>query len=259
MRVCKVGLSAVALVLAGLTAPASAATPQDSHAGTMPPPAIEPAGNAAQPKSPPDFAAIASFVDKLFPPQPAPDPARLAIARTSVQAMWPDGAYSKMMVGLMGGMFDRLMELKSSDLAGFGDKAHKTGANAPADVSVHDKAAAKDPLFDKRMSAVKQVMTEEMGKISAIIDPRMRDGLARAMARRFDAQQLGEINHFFATPTGQLFAGQYMQLWVDPDTLRSVFASIPELVKLMPEASEKLKAANDKFPKPPAFAKPKKP
>jgi hypothetical protein len=204
--------------------------------------------------SPPDFAAMLGFIDKLFPPQPAPDPARLAMAQLSVQAMWPNGAYGKMTAGLVGGMFDRVMQLKTSDLAPLGSKAEKVTGTSRGDISLHDQVANKDPYFDRRMAAMRDALDDELAKISAIVDPRIREGLARAMARRFDGVQLGEINRFFSTPTGQLFAGQYMQLWVEPDTMRSLFSSMPELMKLMPEISEKLKAANDKFPKPPAAA-----
>lgn len=199
-----------------------------------------------------------AVIDKLFPPQPEPDPARLALARTSVQAMWPDGAYGKMMTGFMGGMFDRAMQLKASDLPGIPGKAPKAAAAKDKDLSVKEAIAGKDPYFDQRMAAMRGVVDEEVGKISAIIDPRMRDGLAKAMARRFDARQLGDINAFFATPSGHALAGQYMQLWLDPDTIRSIFSSMPEMMKLMPEMMQKFKAANDKFPKPAKEAKPAK-
>lgn len=211
----------------------------------------------AKPKSPPNFGAMFALMDKLFPPQPDPDPARLTLARTSTDAMWPNGAYGKMMTGFVSGIFDRMMELKTSDLAALSNKPQKSQATSK-DVSLHEQIAGKDPYFDRRMAAMRDAVDEEMGKISAIIDPRMREGLARAMARRFDARQLGEINLFFASPTGKAFAGQYMQLWIDPDTMRSIFSSMPEMMKLMPELTQKLKAAGDKFPKPaatPAAAK----
>lgn len=213
------------------------------------PPSVKaaPAPKAAAP----NFDAMFGIFDKLFPPTPDPDPARLALARTAVASMWPDGAYGKMMVGFLGGMIDRAMQLKKSDLAGLGGK---TAAAAPAgakDVSIHDEIAAKDPYFDQRMTAIRGAVDDEMVKVSTIIDPRMREGMARAMARRFDGQQLADINRFFATPSGHAFAGQYMQLWIDPDTMRSIFGSVPEMVKLMPEMMQKIKAADDKFPKPP--------
>jgi hypothetical protein len=154
------------------------------------------------------------------------------------------------MVGLLGGAFDRVMLLKQSDLGPLGDKTQKSGETA-SDVSIHDKALAKDPYFDQRVAAIRQVLNEEAAKASTVIDPRMRDGLARAMARRFDTQQLADINTFFATPTGRSFASQYIQLWIDPDMMRSLAAAMPQMMALMPEAMQKLKAANDKFPKPP--------
>jgi hypothetical protein len=208
-------------------------------------------------KGPPSLDQMLAVVDKLFPAQPEPDPGRLALARTSVQAMWPDGAYGKMMTGFMGGTFDRMMQLKASDLPDIGGKAKATAAT-DKDVSVREAIVGKDPYFDQRIAAMRGVLDEEVGKISAIIDPRMRDGLARAMARRFDARQLTDINAFSATPSGRAFASQYMQLWLDPDTIRSIFSSMPEMMKLMPEMMQKFKAANDKFPRPPAEAEPAK-
>jgi len=219
----------------------------------VPPPVVVVSDDkTANKKSAPDFAAMLAMFDKLFPPQPDPDPARLALARTSVQSMWPNGAYGQMMTEFMGGIFDRVMQMKQSDLAALGSKPKKSPAAAGgADLSLHDQAAAKDPFFDKRMAAIRDAVGEEFGKLSAIIDPRVRDGLARSMARRFDAQQLKDINTFFATPSGRALAGQSMQLWVDPDMLRSLFGAMPEMIKLMPDMMQRMKAVDDKFPKPP--------
>ena len=232
-----------------LAAPAAALASPESKA----PPAKEATAKAA-----PSFEQMLAVIDKLFPPQPEPDAARLALARTSVQAMWPDGAYGKMMTGFMGGMFDRMMQLKASDLPAIPGKAPKDAAAKDKAVSVKEAIAGKDPYFDRRMAAMRGVMDEEVGKISAIIDPRMRDGLARAMARRFDARQLGDINAFFAKPSGHALASQYMQLWLDPDTIRSMFSSMPGMMKLMPEMMQKFKAANEQFPEPPKEKKPAK-
>ena len=252
MRVSKFNLSVAALAVALGATPAIAASPEKSKAAAPPPVVVVSNDKTADKKSPPDFAAMLAMFDKLFPQQPDPDPARLALARTSVQAMWPDGAYGKMMTTFMGGVFDRVMQLKGSDLAALGSKAKKTPAAAgSADLSLHDQAAAKDPHFDQRMAAMREAVGEEFGKLSAIIDPRVRDGLSRSMARRFDAQQLKDINTFFATPSGRALAGQSMQLWVDPDMLRSLFGAMPEMIKLMPDMMQKMKAAEEKFPKPP--------
>jgi hypothetical protein len=203
--------------------------------------------------SPPDLGAVLALVDKLFPPQPDPDPARLALARTAVNVMWPDGSYGKIMSGMFGGMFDRAMQMKGSDFAAFSSKPAKPPLPS-LDPTLHDVLATKDPYFDQRTAAIRTVLEEEAGKISAIVDPRMRDGLSRAMARRLDEHQLADVNAFFATQSGRAFASQYMQLWLDPDAMRSLIDTTPDMMKLMPEMMQRIKAADDKFPQPPKEA-----
>ena len=239
MRSMGLPVAAIALTLAA--APAIGAAPK----GAAP---AKPTEKASPGPSIPDMAQMQAFFDKLFPPQPEPDPTRLALARTSVTAMWPDGAYSKMMTDFMGGMADRVMQLKASDLPV--PKGKPGSASVSNDQSIHDMVAGKDPYFDQRMAAMRDVAAEEIGKLSPIIDPRMREGLARAMSRRFDARQLADINTFFATPSGRLFAGQYLQLWFSPDSMRAIFSAMPEMMKLMPDMMQKMKAANDRFPAP---------
>ncbi|MBV9526774.1 hypothetical protein [Sphingomonas sp.] len=213
------------------------------------------AGHSSATKAPfvshpvPDMSAIFAMFDKLFPPQPDPDPARLALSRTTAASIWPTGAYGNMMSGMIGNVFDRAMQLKQSDLPG----ATKTAA-ADSNLSLHDLAAKKDPYFDQRAAAIRQVIVDETAQVSAILDPRIREGLARAMARRFDERQLADINAFFATPSGHALASQYMQLWVDPDTMRAIFGSMPEMMKLTPDMMQKMKAAADKYPSPPKAA-----
>jgi hypothetical protein len=226
------------------------AAPQKHHAGHA-----AKAGGATNAKvdkqAMPDLEAMFALFDKIFPPQPDPDPARLALARTAVTAMWPDGSYGKIMSDMLGGMFDRAMQLKQSDFAALDPKGAKSSGN---DESLHDTLAASDPYFDQRTAAIRSVLEEEAGKVSAIVDPRVRDGLSRAMARKLDEHQLADVNAFFATPSGRAFAGQYMQLWLDPDAMRSLMDTTPDMMKLMPEMMQKVQAANDKFPKPPKEA-----
>lgn len=220
-------------------------TPALSEKAT--PVAHKAAPNKATTKSVPDMSAVFAMFDKLFPPQPDPDPARLALARTSVAAMWPNGAYAQMTTGMMSTVYDRVMQLKASDLPG---ADVKPDAAAGKDASLHTLATMKDPYFDQRAAAIREVVQEEAGKVSAIIDPRIRDGLARSMARRFDEHQLADINTFFATPSGHALATQYLQMWVDPDMMRSIFTTMPDMMKLMPDMMAKVKAAGEKYPMP---------
>ena len=113
MSVSRFCVSVTSLAVAFGAAPAVAASPEKPKSTTPPPALVVPADKASDKKSPPDFGAMLAMFDKLFPPQSDPDPARLALARTSVQSMWPDGAYGKMMTSFMGGVFDRVMARRS--------------------------------------------------------------------------------------------------------------------------------------------------
>src|SRR5690349_18529001 len=97
MRV-SISLSIAALPIALAATPAIAAVQQKEQAqASVPPPAVVVSEENGRAKAPPNCDAIVGIFDKLFPPQPDPDPARLALSRTSAQAMWPQGAYAKMM------------------------------------------------------------------------------------------------------------------------------------------------------------------
>ena len=192
-----------------------------------------------------DIAQVMAMFDKLFPAQPDPAPARLALARTTASGMLPNGLYADLFDEVMGGVVDRVLSLSPAD---FGAKADKDKA-APA-TSLREKIAKEDPHFEERMRIMERVIREELIKISALMEPRMREGLARSMARRFDEKQLTEINAFLATPSGRAFAAQNMRMWVDPDVMRSMVQSVPHMIAAMPGAMMRLEAETAHLPKP---------
>ena len=50
---------------------------------------------------------------------------------------------------------------------------------------------------------------------------KLRDGMARALARKFDAAQIGEINAFLATPTGRIYGREMVGLWFEPEMVNA--------------------------------------
>lgn len=219
---------------------------------TAPPPVTVTFTPAAK-GSAPDMAAMFKMFDKFFPAQPDPDPARLMLARTTVEGLLPPGSFGKAMGDAMGGMFDRALLLKQSDFAGLspGKTAKGTKANPPSDETLHQSLVAKDPKFDERMRLTRAAVEKELVTISAIVEPKLRDGLARAVARRFDQRQLADINGFFATDSGRALGRHFLGLWFDPDLMRSMMKAMPEMVVAMPGAMERIEAATAHLPKPP--------
>jgi hypothetical protein len=222
---------------------ALAATP----ANAKPAPAKGPAKEQVVVKKTPDFdiGEMMAIFDKIFPAQPEPPAPRLALSRTAVQSLFPDGTYARMMGGMMHGIADRVMGMTAADLGAKPDKG-----KAADTMTLKEKLAKDDPAFDERMRIMEQVIGEEFARMAAIVEPRMRDGLARSMARRFDEKQLADLNAFLATDSGKAFGAQSMAMYVDPDVMRAMIGSFPEMMKAMPDAMKRVEAATAHLPKP---------
>ena len=197
-----------------------------------------------------DFLKVFQMFDKMFPAQPDPAPARLALSRTTVQGLLPDGTYGRMMGDMMDTLVDRVMSFSEADFGGKG----KDG-KPPSSETLRQAAIREDPHFEERMKIMRRVIAEEMIKISAVIEPKVREGLARSMARRFDEKQLGDINAFLATDSGKAYGRESMAMWVDSDVMRSVFTSMPDIIVALPGAMQRIDKETAHLPKP---KKPKK-
>lgn len=191
-----------------------------------------------------DVAQAMKMFDRLFPAQPDPLPARLALARTTAGGILPNGTYGAMFGDVMTTVVDRMMGISSADLG------IKPAGGTASTATFRDQMAKGDPHFDERARITRRVMAEELLKMSAILEPRLREGLARSIARRFDERQLGEVNAFLATDSGRAFGAQMMRMWVDPDVMRSMMQSFPEMITAMPAAMKRLEVETAHLPKP---------
>lgn len=178
----------------------------------------------------------------------SPDPARLAAARPVIDKLWPLGTYRRMMDGTMSKMMDGMMasmfDMKAADMAGMAGADGK----AVGDKSMGQLAAEKDPHFRERMKITMDTMMSEMLPIMERMEPTIRDSLSRVYAGRFTVPQLGEMNAFFATPTGKAYADQAMTMFMDPEVMKSVQGFTPELIKAMPAIMQKIEKATAHLP-----------
>lgn len=189
-----------------------------------------------------DMAKMMAMFDNIFPAGPEPAPARLALARNTAAGMLPNGTYAALFDEAMSGLVERVLSIKPADLG--------VKAKAGSATSLRDQMIKEDPHFEERMKITRKVIGEELVKISAVMEPKLRDGLARSIARRFDEKQLGDINAFLGTDSGRAFAGQAMRMWVDPDVMRSMMQVMPHMISAMPGAMLRLEAETKHLPKP---------
>lgn len=233
----------IILALAAATAtPAHKAHPPVHHPGTVTVP--------AKPDVDP-FAAMAmmqKMMEKLFPAGPDPDPARLVAARGMVLTMFPDGTYAQAMNNFMNNMIDRGLSMSEADVADLVPATKKAkGAKPPSQVPFRQMLAAKEPNFDAKLATVRAFMGQSIVKLGVVVEPKFRDGMARAMARKFDARQMAEISAFLATPTGQTYGREMVGLWFEPDVMHGAMNVLPDMMKMLPDIMKDSAAFEQQF------------
>jgi len=185
--------------------------------------------------------------------QPAIDPARLSAAKVTVDYLFPLGTYERMMKGTMDQMMDSIIS-QSFDRP-MAETMKGMGIDDPeldelGDASINDMMLERDPHFRERMQISTRVMTNEMVDLMTSMEPALRKSLANIYARKFTADQLAEMNAFFATETGGAFARDYMMVFVDPEMMQSMMSFVPEMMQAMPAIMEKVEEATAHLPPP---------
>jgi len=195
------------------------------------------------------------LVEKVFGIDKSPPiaPAQLALAETTTGALVPPGSLEKMldnlygklfrgMLGEFGGMSDLMLSIKT------GVESEKIEA-----LDTPTKEAIADMFDPHRKAREEQIMTTVKPLVSEVLrdfEAPMRTGMARAFARKFSADQMTQMNAFFATPAGQAYASEWMALQADPEIILAIVRSLPPMankwIDRAPELEGKFK---DDLPK----------
>lgn len=185
---------------------------------------------------------------------PVTDPARITAARKTVDYVFPLGTYARLMNGTLDKMMDSIMDstmkLPLKQLAGLsGVNTEKLG-----EASMEEIMQIYDPAFKQRMQISTRTMMNEMIPLMTQVEPDIRDGLTQAYAGRYTTAQLGELNTFFATPTGKAYAADSYLVMMSPEVMAKMQGFVPKLMEQMPAIVEKVKAASATLPEPRAYA-----
>jgi len=180
-------------------------------------------------------------------PAPAISPAREAAAARVVDRLWPLGTYRRIMDGTMSKIMDSMMQsmfgMKTSDLG-------PTGKTADGK-TLAQMAEEKDPHFRERIKISMDVMMREMLPVIEKIEPSVREALTRIYARDYTEAQLGELDAFLQTPTGQQFGRKWMMSFTNPEMTGVMAKVVPMLAQAMPGIKAKIEAATAHLPPPP--------
>ena len=211
----------------------------------------EPGPNAA--------AALAEMMGTIFSAEPltAQQEARLPAAGEAANALVPEGVYGRMMREMMDGTFGGLFDMvvAEGDAMSSLDLADYTGLDSEQVDSLSEEQRREltkifDPVYQERTKAEMAAMTDMMERVFGRLEPGLREGLSRALATRFTGEELAAINTFFATPTGQKYAGESLTMFTDPQIMASVGQAMPALMEEMPAFFGGKSEAADGLPEP---------
>ena len=199
--------------------------------------------------------AIFAMIGKMFDigGESAPiDPVQLKLAESTAAKLLPNGSMKAMMTKMFETFVTPLMnalpEMSSGEIM------IKTGIYE-GDVETLDDEKRKtitailDPARKDRGKQMIEAITPLLDETMALMEPPMRTGISRAYARKFSAEQLRQINGFFATPTGAAFAAESYPLQADPEVMRAMFKAMPELLKTLKAKGPSLDTEMKKLPK----------
>lgn len=190
---------------------------------------------AAKAKMQKEMDEAIALVEKMFDTSSLPpiEPARLALAQKTMGALIPAGSLEKMIDNLYGKMFKTIM----GEFGGQSDLmlSIQTGVESEQIAKLDEATKAKvadmfDPHRKEREDQITKVIKPLISEVLGDMEPPMREGMSKAYARKFTAAQLTDLNGFLATPTGTLYANEWMALQADPEVMVAVIKAVPPLI-----------------------------
>lgn len=256
-------LLAGAIAMLPLGAPAHAAPKEAPVAETVAAPADEPesseydseaSAEAAKAKMQKEMDEAIALVEKMFDTSSLPpiEPARLALGQKTMNALIPVGSLERMIDNLYGKIFKTLM----GELGGQSDLmiSINTGVDNDKVAALDEATKVKiadmfDPHRKEREDQITKVIKPLISEALTDMEVPMRDGMAKAYARKFSAAQLTDLNGFLATPTGTLYANEWMALQADPEVMVAVMKALPPLITKFMDRGPQIEKDMKELPK----------
>ncbi len=204
------------------------------------------------------MAMATMLLTTMFEAEPltAEAEARLPAATSVAASLVPEGVYGEMMGQMVDSFLGPIFEMadtkggmSASDLSNF------TGITGDAIDTLTDEERAEltgifDPVHETREQAKFDGIISGVNTLFAVLEPGVRDGLARAYASKFEESELLDLQAFFATPVGAKYASQSLLLNSDPQVIAGVMKTIPSLIEQLPTLKESFESAGEGLPEP---------
>lgn len=150
------------------------------------------------------------------PAPSAPDAEHVALAERLVDRLWPVGTYRRITEDTM----EATAEVMADMMSGAQHGNSKSERRAAHEARTGRPVSGSDPY--SLDAAMVDPMHDEMAQMLTGMETRMRGAMARIYARRYSSAQLTELDAFFATPTGALYAMQSLTMMSEPEIIEAM-------------------------------------
>lgn len=207
------------------------------------------------------MAMIGAMVSSMFQADPlaADAEARLPAASAVAASLVPEGVYGEMMSQMMDSFLAPIFDLadmgagmSTLDLVEYTGLPIENVEVLTAEQRI-ELTEIFDPVHEVRARAEIEAITTGANAIFTMLEPGMREGLAKAYATRFNASELAAMQAFFATPVGAKYASQSLVMNTDPQVIAGMMQSIPSLMEQLPTLLEGFENAEAGLPEPRGF------
>lgn len=208
------------------------------------------------------LAMVGALLGTMFQADPlTPEAeARLPQASAVAASLVPEGVYGEMMGQMVDSFLSPIMKLAEADGGGMSasDLTDYTGLweQNLEELSAEERIELTqifDPVYETRTRAQMDMIVGAANSVFALLEPGVRDGVAKAYASRFDATELAALNAFFASPVGAKYASQSLVINTDPQVISGMMQSIPSLLEQLPTLIETFESAEAGLPEPRGF------
>ena len=183
------------------------------------------------------MANFAAKIGELFTAEPltSEQESRLPLAGEVVAMMTPPGFYADVMGEMMSSTVEPIFGMMSGPLIAESLLTDQVGLADDELPELTEEPNARivallDPVAPQRAEAMTSAMTSWMSGMFEQIEDPLREGFTKAFATRFADEQLLDLQTFFATPTGALYAKQAFSIYADPQVMAASMQMMPEML-----------------------------
>ncbi len=204
-----------------------------------------------------ELETFTKMFENIFVKDETPiEPALLSKGERIAAAVVPKGSYRKIMAETFKKVVEPMMEgideIPMSVIAGFAGVSEeeiklKDGAK------LSDLMIIIDPYYKQHNRVMMSKISDIMIDLSDDIEPSIRNGMARAYARRFSADDLETVAQFYETEAGAKFAGESLSIYASPEVMSASMEMMPQFMERFFGAMEEITEGEGDIPPPRKF------